>query len=342
MHLDEARRRKAEILGDAGSVLRPSSADPGVTGAGLYVGIVPADHPDGYRLAIRLTGDDPEEPTAQIEAARARAGEDADVRYVGRVLALTAEPEDPVEPDPGDGANAEPTPADLEQRIRPLVRGSSVAHVDVTAGTIAGFVRLADADALHVLSNNHVLANSDRGEVGDAVVQPGPYDGGGPADRIGALAVAIKLSADEPNLVDCALAKLDDGVEVDPAAFDGPVTGVIAPDQVSGLVRKIGRTTGVTRGQISAFEVDGVPVGYDTGVFTFDNQIEIEGVVGAFSAGGDSGSLITTEGDRLGVGLLFAGSTTGGPGGTGVTYANPISAVLEALSATLDGSAEPI
>ncbi len=338
MQLDEARQRKAEILGEGAGGLRPSAVDPGVTEAGLYVGIVPADHPDGYRLAIRLTGDDPAEPTAQIEAARARAGGDADVRYVGRVIALTAEPEEPVELAPG----ADPTPTDLQQRIRPLVRGSSVAHVAVTAGTIAAFVTLADTDGVHVLSNNHVLADSDRGKVGDEVLQPGPYDGGGPDDRVGTLAVAIALSAVEANLVDCAVAKLDDGIEFDPTAFDGPVTDVVAPDQVRGLVRKIGRTTGVTRGQISAFEVDGVPVGYDTGVFTFDNQVEIEGVLGAFSAGGDSGSLITTEGDRLGVGLLFAGSTTGGPGGTGVTYANPLGAVLEALGATLDsGPTEP-
>ena len=93
----------------------------------------------------------------------------------------------------------------------------------------------------------------------------------------------------------------------------------IEPAAVRGQVRKIGRTTGVTRGRISAFEVDGLPVGYGTGVFTFDDQVEVEGVLGLFSAGGDSGSLITTEGDPLGVGLLFAGSTTGGPGGTGVT-----------------------
>ena len=207
----------------------------------------------------------------------------------------------------------------------------------MTAGTIGAFVTIEGADGVHVLSNNHVLAASGRGEVGDAVLQPGPADGGGPDDRIGHLAAAVELDPSEPNLVDAAVAKVDDDVEVDAAAHDGAVTEVIAPDEVRGRVRKIGRTTGVTRGQISAFEVDGLPVGYDTGVFTFDDQIEIEGVLGLFSDGGDSGSLITTEGDPLGVGLLFAGSTTGGPGGTGVTYANPLGAVLEALTATLDG-----
>jgi hypothetical protein len=340
MQLDEARARKAEIRSAARSGIRPTADEPGSALPALYVGIVPSNRPDGYRLAIRLTGDGPDEPTARIEAVRATAGPDADIRYVGRVLAQTAEPDQPDHPDePVGGAPVadDPSPSELQQRIRPLVRGSSVAHVDVTAGTIATFVRLADADGMHVLSNNHVLADSDRGQVGDAVLQPGPADGGGPGDRIGALAVAVELDPAGGNLVDCALARIDDDVEVDPAAHDGAVTEVIAPDAVRGLVRKIGRTTGVTRGQISAFEVDGVPVGYDTGVFTFDDQIEIEGALGLFSAGGDSGSLITTEGDRQGVGLLFAGSTTGGPGGTGITYANPLGAVLEALGATLAG-----
>ena len=330
MNLDEARARKAELL-SASDEIRASADEPGSGFGEMYVGIVPADHPEGYRLAIRLTGDGPDEPTERIEAARASAGADADVRYVGRVRALVADPDEP--PPSAD----EPTPTELQQRIRPLVRGSSVAHVDVTAGSIGAFVTIAGADEVHVLSNNHVLAASGEGEVGDAVLQPGPADGGGQDDRIGALGAAVELDATGPNLVDAAVARVDDGVEVDAGAHDGAVTEVVAPDAVRGRVRKVGRTTGVTRGQISAFEVDGLPVGYDTGVFTFDNQIEIEGVLGLFSDGGDSGSLITTEGDPVGVGLLFAGSTTGGPGGTGVTYANPLGAVLDALEATLYG-----
>jgi len=334
VHLDEARARKAELLDEARSV-RIAAADPGDGSGGIYVGIVPSDRPDGYRIAIRLTGDGPEEPSGRIEAARASGGADADVRYVGRVRALAVGPAVPG--DPPVGGTDEPTATELQQRVRPLVRGSSVAHVEVSAGTIGAFVRIAGASAVHVLSNNHVLAATDLGRRGDEVLQPGPADGGTGADRIGALAAAVPLDPDGPNLVDAAAAVVDDEVPVDPTAHDGPVTETVDPDAVRGLVRKIGRTTGVTRGRISAFEVDGVPVGYGTGVFSFDDQIEIEGVLGLFSDGGDSGSLITTEGDRLGVGLLFAGSATGGPGGTGVTYANPLAAVLRALEATLDG-----
>ena len=109
----------------------------------------------------------------------------------------------------------------------------------------------------------------------------------------------------------------------------------------AGAVAKRGRTTGITRGRVTAFELDGVQVGYTRGTLTFDDQIEIEGTgTGAFSAGGDSGSLILTAEDApRAVGLLFAGSETGGPTGTGLTFANPIAAVLRELDVTLAAGA---
>ena len=111
-------------------------------------------------------------------------------------------------------------------------------------------------------------------------------------------------------------------------------------------VAKHGRTTGRTRGTITAIELDNLQVQYDIGVVRFDDQIEVQGADGLFSQGGDSGSLVftvggaTTAGGALAVGLLFAGSETGGPGGTGLTYVNPIVAVLAGLDAELVFSSE--
>lgn len=100
-------------------------------------------------------------------------------------------------------------------------------------------------------------------------------------------------------------------------------------------VAKLGRTTGLTRGRVTAFELDNVTVGFDLGALGFDNQIEIEGGgSGPFSAGGDSGALIVGA-DRRAVALLFAGSDQGGANGQGLTYANPIHAVLDALQIEL-------
>jgi hypothetical protein len=72
-------------------------------------------------------------------------------------------------------------------------------------------------------------------------------------------------------------------------------------------------------------------VQYDQGLYTFDDQIEVDGVAGAFSAGGDSGSVIWRSADRAPLGLLFAGSALGGSAGGGVTFANALTTVLAAL-----------
>ena len=64
---------------------------------------------------------------------------------------------------------------------------------------------------------------------------------------------------------------------------------------------------------------------------TFDDQVEVEGLTGEFSDGGDSGSVIWRSRDRAPLGLLFAGSTTGGSAGGGVTFANPLATVLREL-----------
>jgi hypothetical protein len=112
--------------------------------------------------------------------------------------------------------------------------------------------------------------------------------------------------------------------------------GVSADPIEDGLrVAKVGRTTGVTRGRVTAFEVDDVTVSYDLGDIRFDGQIEIEGAGSKpFSDGGDSGSLIVDEG-RLAIAQLFAGTDSGGRNGKGLTYGSPIKAVLDLLRVDL-------
>jgi hypothetical protein len=135
--------------------------------------------------------------------------------------------------------------------------------------------------------------------------------------------------------VDAAIALLDDPA-VDPEYPVGRITTTAA---VTGgeAVAKVGRTTGQTRGRVTAIEMDDILVGYgdDLGILAFDGQIEIESAGGGpFSRGGDSGALVYRE-DGAAIGLLFAGSETGGSDGSGLTYVNPIDAVLRRLGVTL-------
>ena len=63
-------------------------------------------------------------------------------------------------------------------RWRPAPGGISLGHYKVTAGTFGAVVRDRDSGDRLILSNNHVIANSNDAEPGDAILQPGPIDGG--------------------------------------------------------------------------------------------------------------------------------------------------------------------
>ena len=306
MHPDNARELKARIL----ALLRdrPVSRSAGRS-PWVAVGLAPGGG-GRARVAVRL--EDPADRGLLPDLGRAAT--DIELRVIGPVRALSS-------------------PALLRQRVRPLRPGLSVAHPSVTAGTLGGFVRTPGGTA--ILSNNHVLAATDVATLGDAVVQPGPADGGSVAERVATLSGFVRFREDAPNAVDAAVALLDDGVDAEPGNLPGgPLTGPvprsldIEPDEA---VEKVGRTTGHTAGRITAVEVDGVAVQYDRAVLCFDDQIEVEGATGAFSAGGDSGSVIWRSRDRAPLALLFAGSDTGGSTGAGVTYANPLATVLRSL-----------
>jgi hypothetical protein len=317
---DTARELKARLsqrLSEAPSAVASSLGHAG-RWSGVALGLRPVA-PDQVHLAIRVI--DQADADVILAGLDAAAREEVDVRVIGPVRLLTA---------PAGHA-----PADLQRRVRPVRPGLSISHPDVTAGTLGGFVRRPGSAGLLVLSNNHVLAAGGAATVGDPALQPGVADGGTAADRIGTLSAFVRLDADPGNLVDAAVAALDAGVEADPTDYPGgALLGTVAapedldPDE---QVEKLGRTSGHTRGRITAVEVDGVGVQYDDGVHTFDDQVEIEGLTGAFSAGGDSGSVIWRSRDRAPLGLLFAGSTEGGSAGGGVTFANPLATVLREL-----------
>jgi len=242
-----------------------------------------------------------------------------DVRYVGRVLKL-----------------AKPW---HQKRNRPLRIGGSVGHFRITAGMLGCFVKTRAADALHILSNNHVLADENRAKLGDPILQLGAFDSGrNAADVIAILAKFEKLKRIGTNFLDCAIASLSDGIKSNIKKLQGMgnLSGVGTAFLDTGTkVAKVGRTTGVIQGRITAFELDNVVVRYDIGNVRFDNQVEIEGAdAGPFSQGGDSGSVIVDE-DLQAVALLFAGGDQGGSNGQGLTFATPIQKVLDMLNVDL-------
>jgi len=243
-------------------------------------------------------------------------------------------------------------------RFRPAPGGVSVGHVAITAGTLGCWV-IKNGQKV-ILSNNHVLANSNDAEIGDAIVQPGPFDGGSfPQDHIANLAqfVPISFQGDpsecqfanavvsvfnlgcrligsytrykvtkiqaEDNLVDAAIAAPLNAADVKDEILNiGPIQGTVQ-GQLGMAIKKSGRTTGLTTGEIQQVDVT-ANVQYGAGqVAVFTDQL----LAGAMSQGGDSGSAILNESNRL-TGLLFAGSDT-------TTIINRIENVFSALGVSL-------
>jgi hypothetical protein len=231
---------------------------------------------------------------------------------------------------PFAGGEAESSGAGIQtlgKRVRPAQGGYSVGHKNITAGTIATCVYdilpggsvsppvhgVGIPSKYYILSNNHVLANSNAASLGDAVLQPGPYDGGvDPADRIATLTRFVPITFNPPtplasqnNLVDCAIAEGQFHDLNRLVYWNGDVWGWRrkANVTVGMLVKKTGRTTNFTTGRITAINAT-IDVNYGGGkVARFKDQI----VTTNMSAGGDSGSLVLTL-DNIAVGLLFAGS----------------------------------
>ena len=213
-------------------------------------------------------------------------------------------------------------------RVRPTPCGVSVGHHNsVTAGTL-GCVVQDSQGTRYILSNNHIIADNNKGTIGAPIVQPGPMDGGtAPNDTIAELAMWAPLFFNnQSNYVDAAIAELGSPSLVQPDIQGiGRINPVVVPATVGQAVQKHGRTTGHTTGFISAVGID-ISVNYNGNRAWFENQIEI-GTAG-FSDGGDSGSLIVTDPNNETVGLLFAGDGTR-------TLANPIDDVLAAFNVSL-------
>lgn len=239
-----------------------------------------------------------------------------DVVEVGDIFAGDADPAADISEDEAlDTAFAAFSPS-LTRRIRPAMGGFSVGHYKITAGTLGTCCYdLSPFPGVptkyYILSNNHVLANSNDARIGDPILQPGRYDGGKlPRDLIARLTrfVPIRfISGDNKpcNYVDAAIAEgnlQDLNREV---YWGGYVKKLYAAPKVGDIVQKSGRTTGFTTGKVTGINGT-VFVNYGGGkVAKFCRQI----ITDRMGAGGDSGSLVTNR-EEGAVGLLFAGSST--------------------------------
>jgi hypothetical protein len=210
---------------------------------------------------------------------------------------------------------------DVTAFTRPTACGVSVGHYQITAGTLGCLVTHVNPGTDHyILSNCHVLANSNLASIGDPILEPGLTDGG--SIPIATLSDFEPIDFNGPNVMDAAIANVTNTVEVQPEILEiGSVQSPSLPPTLYQSVRKHGRTTLHTIGVVVDSAAD-IRVRYGTQYADFEDQISISGAGGVFSDGGDSGSLVVDGVTCRPVGLLFAG-------GRSLTFANPIDPVLQ-------------
>lgn len=240
---------------------------------------------------------------------------------------------------------------------------------DCCGGTLGALVEGNRHDQF-ILSNNHVLAESDQGKPGDPIDQPGMIDdgcvplshAGSALHPVGTLKYIVPLASTQTN-VDAALASVipnavnpdgsilqlaspvHAGNSSDMLGAAPPMAGtgeVLNAGNLNGLrLAKSGRTTGLTCSTVDAIDLS-VKVDYfkdcaETQPYytkTFTGQIGIAG--DRFSDSGDSGALVVDASNAKPVGLFFAGGTDGK--GHGLSIANPIGDVLAELGAQTGSS----
>ena len=224
--------------------------------------------------------------------------------------------------------------------------GGSSTSSTCCSGTLGALVSRSGNQ--YLLSASHVLARSDAGTAGDAIIQPGLIDSGCSTASTTTVAnlsqfVNLENPATTTPFVDAALALVVSGqvnplgtiLELGGTTTNGlptdapPHAGAGVAPSIGLAIAKSGRSTGLTCSTITAINAV-VNVQYQkacgTGpsfTATFSDLV----IVGdqSFSADGDSGSLLVTQSGADPVALIVASADT-------ETVAAPVSDVLAALA----------
>lgn len=220
---------------------------------------------------------------------------------------------------------------------RPVPIGVSTGNaLECAAGTIGGRVK-DGAGNVYALSNNHVYARQNSAAIGEEVLQPGRYDTNCVYDannHLGNLSAFVPiLFGGADNHVDAAIASSTTALlgNSTPSNGYGTPKSTAVTAFVGQRVQKYGRTSSLTKGQVTAINLI-VNVGYSGGTARFVDQIRVDANK-PFLKSGDSGSLLVSEPGADPVGLLFAATIDGK-----IAIANKIGRVLNAFGVTVDGS----
>ncbi|WP_417517482.1 DNA/RNA non-specific endonuclease [Minwuia sp.] len=200
----------------------------------------------------------------------------------------------------------------------PIYPGISVSHARGASGTIGLIVFDEETGAPCILSNWHVL-HTDRGQIGDRVVQPGLSDDNNARDNGCGTLLRSHLGA----AGDCALARISGRGFSRKTRELGVTAERLADVELDDTIIKSGRTTAVTHGKVRRTDVM-VKIHYGPGMgtrviggFEIGPDEEHPAPNDEISQGGDSGAawMIAKDGKATDIfaGLHFAGETGDNP-----------------------------
>jgi hypothetical protein len=187
-----------------------------------------------------------------------------------------------------------------KDRVRPLRPGLSIGLADTEGVGTLGYFVVDRAGQIYLVSTVDSLGNSSTRA---SVLQPAPFDGGqAPDDVVASSVKTLAQTAIMPAANMVALARLTPTLHVQTVIPEiGPIRGVRDPE-LGMQVRKLGRTTGLTEGEIRA-------VDQRINVSTLSGAVQIYGAVrtSPISSGGDGGALVV-DAEGFAVGVIVAGS----------------------------------
>jgi hypothetical protein len=207
----------------------------------------------------------------------------------------------------------DPTERDPIQPGSPIRFDTDASNVNAGAAGTLGAVVVAGSDR-YILSCNHVLSVNGRLPEGTPIVSAASIEVGTNPAVIARSAYYVPIARDQPNDVDCALARIINGKVQ--AGFPEklgwpkfPSGDAYGPPAVGAMVRKAGAVTGLTYGIVVDVNADFF-VDYSFGTFRFANQIVIDGNIpgqadDVFASEGDSGAILV-DANQQAVGVVFA------------------------------------
>jgi hypothetical protein len=257
--------------------------------------------------------------------------------YVDRKKAPTELPTDQLIPDEVLGVKTDVIEMDAtdpvadESEYRPLKGGIQIGNGTGALGTLGCLARRTSDGATVALSNHHVMFALGKG-VGDKIGQPNLSESCCcTCGEVGTIAAGAIPTGGVAGRVDGAIATLKSGIgSVQEINQIGVIAGT-AQAIFGETVRKVGRTTGLTTGTVTAVSD---PASSTSGP-TYVNQVRVAPIAGVpkFSDSGDSGSVIVNASNQI-VALLWGGNT-------GPSVANNIADVLAAFGITIPAGVAP-